>query len=52
MHKCIMVKLGENEKPVKYVKTRKFYEIRGKFEKGGKIIILRDENLEKNFGKR
>jgi len=36
MHKCIMVKLGANEKHVKYVKTRKCYEIRGKFEKVGK----------------
>ena len=32
MHKCIMVTLGEgNEKHVKYVKTRKFYEIRWEF---------------------
>jgi len=33
MHKCIMVKLGGNEKHIKYVKTRKFYEIRGTFAK-------------------
>jgi len=31
MHKCIMVRLEGNEKHVKYVKTRKFYEIRGEF---------------------
>ena len=30
MHKCIMVTLGGNEKHKKYVKTRKFYEIRGR----------------------
>ena len=29
MHKCIMVKVGGNEIHVKYVKTGKFYEIRG-----------------------
>ena len=33
MHKCIMVKLGGNEKHIKYVKTCKFYEIRGTFAK-------------------
>jgi len=30
-----MVKLGGNENHVEYVKTRRFYEIRGKFAKGG-----------------
>ena len=41
MHKCIIVKLGGNEKHMKYVKkTRKFYEIRGKFEEVGEIIIF------------
>ena len=35
MHKCIMVKVGGNEKHIKYVKTCKFYEIRGKFAKVG-----------------
>src|SRR6218665_1380437 len=29
MHKCIMVKVGRNEKHRKYVKTRQFYEMRG-----------------------
>ena len=29
----MVVKLGGNEKHRKYVKTRKFYEIRGKFVK-------------------
>jgi len=29
MHKCIMVKLGWETKSTKYVKTRKFNEIRG-----------------------
>jgi len=34
-----MVKIGENEKHVKYEKTREFYENRRKFEKvGGEII--------------
>ena len=36
MYKCIMVKLGGNEKHIKYVQTRKFYEIRGEF---AKVII-------------
>ena len=31
MHKCIMVKAGGNEIHVKYAKSRKFIEIRGKF---------------------
>jgi len=35
MHKCIMVKVGGNEKHRKYVKTRKFYELRGKYAKVG-----------------
>ena len=34
MHTCIMVQLGGNEKHRKYVKTRKFYEIRGEICKG------------------
>jgi len=34
MHKCIMVKLGRQRKTHKVCKkTRKFYEIRGKFAK-------------------
>ena len=33
MHKCTVVKLGGNEKHVKYVKARKFYEIRWEIEK-------------------
>jgi len=35
MHKCIMVKLhvGGNEKHVKYVKTRTFYEISDEISK-------------------
>ena len=39
MHKCIMVKVGENEEHRKYVKTRKFYETRGE--------ILRSRGKEK-----
>jgi len=35
MHKCIMVKVGGKEKHIKYEKTCKFYEIRGKFVKVG-----------------
>src|SRR6218665_1086735 len=35
MHKCIMVKVGGNEKHRKCVKTRKFHEIRGKLGKVG-----------------
>jgi len=35
MHKYNMVKLGGNEKHGKHAKTRKFYEIREKFEKVG-----------------
>src|SRR6218665_785200 len=33
MHKCIMVKVWEHEKHGKYGTKRKFYEIRGSFEK-------------------
>jgi len=41
MHKCVMVKVGGNEKHKKYVKTRKFAENRGTFVKaGGERIIL------------
>ena len=29
MHKCIMVTLAGNEKHIKYVKIRQFYEISG-----------------------
>jgi len=44
MHKCIMVKLGGTKNTMyvkkKVKKTRKFYEIRGKFEKVKEIIIF------------
>jgi len=40
MNKCIMVKVGGNEIHIKYVKTRKFPEKRGKFVKVGDIIIF------------
>ena len=33
MHKCIMVKVWENETYIRYVKARKFYEIRGELWK-------------------
>jgi len=33
MHKYIMVKVGGNEKHIKYVKTRKLAENRGNFKK-------------------
>ena len=37
MHKCNLVKTEGKEKHIKYVKTRKFAENRGKFVKiGGK----------------
>src|SRR6218665_2530450 len=59
MYKCIMVKLGENKKHIKYVKTRKCYET-AKIEGNSKFVvgetttkkrssqILSDEN-RKNF---
>ena len=40
MHKCIMVKLGGNETHVNYVKTLKFYEIRGKFQKVAEEVVI------------
>ena len=40
MHKCIMVKVGGNEKHIKYVKKRKFAENRGKFVKVGRERII------------
>ena len=35
MYKCIMGKVGGNEKHVKHAKTDKFYKIRGEFFKTG-----------------
>jgi len=35
MHKCIVVKVGGKYVHVKYGKTRKFNEIRGRFAKVG-----------------
>jgi len=34
--------MGRNEKHKKYVKTRQFYKIRGKFAKVGERIISRN----------
>ncbi len=39
MHTCIMVKVGGNEKHIKYVKTRTFNENRGEFGTVGEKII-------------
>src|SRR6218665_1323805 len=51
MHKCIMVKVGENEKHVKYVKHVKFWRM-----KTGKIKFLGKgknwENFRREIGRK